>query len=134
MHSHEPPIAVSMARFRKTYTNAGAKISDRWMPMGPAGFTIGAMMPDGRSAFIIVSQAEIEGDEWIHASISYPDENPSYDDLALLKKAVFGPQRTAYQVFPTESQHVNFYEHALHIWGLVNGRDLLPRFGQYGMI
>ncbi len=71
---------------------------------------------------------------WIHASISHRDRMPDYDDLALLHRAVFGPDRWAYQVFAPESDHISIHAYVLHLWGRVDGAPQLPDFGRFGTI
>jgi hypothetical protein len=75
----------------------------------------------------------LQGHQWIHASISRSDTTPTYDDLKLMHFAVFG-DRTAYQVFVPQVQHVNIHTHALHLWGRVDGVNVLPNFGRFGTI
>lgn len=80
--------------------------------------------------------------EWLHASLAWAQEMPSYEDLQLLHRAVFGRRRYAYQVFAPAQQHIDgsvrdglpAHEHALHLWGEVSGRAVLPEFGQFGHI
>lgn len=84
---------------------------------------------------IIISQAVYSDDsEWIHASIAYADNMPRYEDLAHLHLCVFGRRRWAYQVFTPQSQHVNIHSHALHLWGRVDGQNMLPTFSVEGTI
>lgn len=84
---------------------------------GPDGWRLDSMVGYGR---IIVSLSEMvkvpggEG-EWIHASISYRDRLPTYEDLTRLHKAVW-PTGYAYQVFAPEEQHINIHAFALHLW------------------
>jgi hypothetical protein len=113
---------------------AGVKIRQR-LGYGPAGVALTVMMPDGRTGSIIVSQSDQPGDvtEYLHASIAIPPV-PTYDDLCLLHRAVFGRRRWAYQVFAPEGEHVNIRADALHLWGRADGKPLLPDFGQYGTI
>ncbi len=68
-------------------------------------------------------------DEWFHASISRVDEMPSYYDLKLMHDAVFGGG-FSYQIFVPPSQHINFHEFALHLWGRADGKPVLPDFGE----
>jgi hypothetical protein len=83
---------------------------------------------------VIVTQAEHDGAEWIHASIARGQSIPHYRDLCVLKDAVFGPDRYAFQVFPPRSQHINIAAHALHLWGRADGASPLPEFGAGGTI
>jgi hypothetical protein len=100
-------------------------------PWGPAGLRIALGVRPGS---VIVSQAPIDGADWIHASIAWQDHLPTYRDLALLKDAVFGDQREAYQVFPPGDRHVNIHSFALHLWGRADGARVLPDFGEWGTI
>jgi hypothetical protein len=107
---------------------------DRWAlpePFGPDGWS---MVATDRQSSIIVSCADYEGTEWVHASIAGVDELPSYEDLARLRWAVWGQTGYAYQVFAPPSAHINIHEHALHLWGRLDGRRVLPDFGAWGTI
>jgi hypothetical protein len=73
------------------------------------------------------------GQEWLHASISWTKQMPSYEDLTRLHAAVW-PEGYAYQVFAPPSQHVNLHAYALHLWGLADGSPILPEFGKFGTI
>lgn len=102
---------------------------------GPTGMVVALCDGQGgRAGSIIVSQAQLDGGEWLHASISWVDHMPTYQDLALLKAAAFGDHREAYQVFPPADRHVNIHEHALHLWGRADGARVLPDFGAEGTI
>lgn len=83
---------------------------------------------------VIVTADHLSDDvNWIHASISHTDRLPSYDDLKILHKAVFG-EGWAYQVFAPPSEHINIHVHALHLFGRADGARALPDFGRYGSI
>jgi hypothetical protein len=87
-----------------------------------------------RKAGVIVNAFDLDGDAWIHASIAHYDQTmPSYDELTLLHKAVFGTG-WAYQVFAPPANHVNIHRYALHLWGRVDGVAVLPDFGAAGTI
>ena len=107
----------------------------RPVPHGPCGVAVRLYASSGVcNGSVIVSQAEHDGAEWIHASIAREGHMPSYADLVRLKEAVFGPDRYAFQVFPPASQHVNIHARALHIWGRADGASPLPEFGSLGTI
>lgn len=93
-------------------------------PFGPDGWRFDNL--NGRSS-VIVTVADAEGDDWIHASIAHRDHMPSYSDLKLLHAAVFG-NRWAYQVFAPPDEHVNIHSFALHLWGRLDGAPVLPDF------
>jgi hypothetical protein len=95
-------------------------------PFGPDGWNLVRGDPEGS---VIVTCADGEdGVEWVHASIAYADQMPSYEDLVLLHRAVWKGKGWAYQVFTPDSDHVNIHEHALHIWGRLDGSPVLPDF------
>ncbi len=99
-------------------------------PFGPDGWT---MLHQNGTASVIVTAAEIDGVEYIHASIADQHEMPTYADLCMLHKAVFG-DGYAYQVFAPRAQHVNIHEFALHLWGRADGQSVLPEFSLGGSI
>jgi len=85
---------------------------------------------------LIVSQAGHEGSEfeWVHASLAWASRVPTYEELCILKDAVYGPERYAYQVFASSDRHVSIHDYALHLWGRADGERALPDFGMYGTI
>lgn len=119
------------------------------LPFGPGGWRMDTVAtersgrPDGR---VIVTQAPVapgpdaedarraDLTEWIHASMSWVDRVPTYDELMLLKAAVWGDGGEAYQVHPPSDRHVNIHPNALHLWGRSDGARVLPDFGRFGMI
>lgn len=111
------------------------KVLGKWLwenpqPFGPDGWSV--VHANGTTT-VIVSAADFDGVEYIHASIADKDSMPTYDDLCLLHRAAFG-DGYAYQVFAPRSQHVNIHEHALHLWGRADGKPVLPEFGSEGTI
>lgn len=98
-------------------------------PHGPDGW---AFINRNDVTSIIASCApHDDGNEWVHASIAHSNRMPTYDDLKLLHRAVFG-DGWAYQVFAPPSDHVNIHEFALHLWGRLDGQPVLPDF-TFGM-
>lgn len=95
---------------------------------GPQGIHLKMLTGAGEKGSIIVTQADHDDVEWIHASIALVDRDPTYAELALLARAVFGRRRWSYQVFAPETEHVNIHQHALHVWGRVDGKPVLPDF------
>lgn len=106
----------------------------------PTGWGVQPFGPDGAVAVreapptsLIITRAEHDGVEFVHASIAHPDVHPSYEELTDLARWVFG-HGWSYQVFAPPSEHVNIHEHALHLWGRVDGANVLPSFGLHGTI
>jgi hypothetical protein len=129
-----PQLEVDKLRLLRILPRRLGLILESPSAFGICGLDIRLFSGDRCAGSVIVTQAEHDGVEWIHASIAYTSQMPDYEDLATLKDAVFGPARYAYQVFPPASQHVNIHEHALHLWGRADGRPQLPEFGKDGTI
>jgi ParB family chromosome partitioning protein len=106
---------------------------DAWMPPEPHGPDGWTFVARHQPSSVIVSCAAYQGAEWLHASIAHQDHMPTYEDLVLLHRAVFG-DGYAFQVFAPPSKHVNIHQHALHLWGRRDGSNLLPDFGAQGTI
>ncbi|HVQ18911.1 MAG TPA: hypothetical protein VMT27_07735 [Actinomycetes bacterium] len=72
--------------------------------------------------------ADVSTVEIAHASIAVLARMPSYEEMVLLHRAVFGEQRWAYQVFAPAARHVNIHEGALHLWGRLDGKPMMFDF------
>lgn len=103
-----------------------------WLPPEPFGPDGWRMVARAGDASVIASCAELDGTEWLHASIARRDVMPSYADLCLLHQAVF--RGYAFQVFAPPAKHVNIHQYALHLWGRLDGATPLPDFGALGSI
>jgi len=100
---------------------------DRWSaprPFGADGWYLHT--PDHRGS-LLVSCADTDGNDWVHASVAWTDHMPTYEDLKMLHSAVFG-EGWAYQVFAPSDEHVNLHEFALHLFGRLDGKPALPDF------
>lgn len=128
----EPIMACSPVRCVKVFTRAGYQCGPL-LTHGPTGFKF-EFTTRGLRGSVIASQGMWDDTEWLHASIATTDQLPTYNDLVTLKQAVFGPHRTAYQVFASADRHVNIHPYALHLWGRADGRLALPDFGKWGTI
>ena len=53
---------------------------------------------------------------------------PSWEDMKRLKHDFIGPDRWAYQVFPSEKEYVNQNPYVLHLFALLEGEAALPDF------
>jgi hypothetical protein len=105
----------------------------QWGLHGPTGWwgQYGHRRPE---TSVIVTTAPHEGAiEWVHASIAHPAQVPSYRELSALHRCVFG-DGWAYQVFVQGEKHVDIHPYALHLWGRLDGRNVLPDFGAFGTI
>jgi hypothetical protein len=83
------------------------------------------------SAFDLKGDPSSNGDQvtWIHASWAGPERVPTYDELVLLHRAVWGDDGYSYQVQAPVSKHINHHPYALHLWGRADGKPILPEFG-----
>ena len=97
---------------------------DAWMIEGP-----------GRRIMVSVDLDSDPDNPWIHASVAYQDSwrMPSYADLKQMHAAVFG-DGFAYQCFVPPDDHVNITSNVLHLWGRMDGANVLPDFGRFGTI
>lgn len=106
-----------------------------WGPpeeFGPDGWILSTLDRGPAGGTVIVSDGPaVLGDptDYRHASLSWGDRTPSYADLALLHRAVWGESGWSCQVFVPFAEHVNIAATALHLWGAPSGRRLLPPFG-----
>lgn len=80
-----------------------------------------------RRGTLCLTCAPFDGVDWVHASIAYTDHMPTYEDLCLLHRVVFAAG-WAYQVFAPPTHHVNIHQHALHLFGRLDGAPALPDF------
>lgn len=99
-----------------------------WAPPqahGPDGWKF--VNRNGVTSLIVSCAPQDDGHEWVHGSIAHATHMPTYDDLKLLHRVVFGGG-WAYQVFAPPSDHVNIHSFALHLWGRLDGKPALPDF------
>lgn len=69
----------------------------------------------------------VDGDPWIHVSMSRQRRDPSYFDLVRVKNVFIGPQRKAVLVLPPAAEHYSLHPHCLHLYCKIDG-DPLPDF------
>jgi hypothetical protein len=91
-------LAINEPTVIRTFAADGYRLTAP-IEFGPAGVIWRCASPDNRAGSVIVSQASHDDVEWIHASIAWVDIDPTYAELTLLQRAVFGRNRWAYQVF-----------------------------------
>lgn len=111
------------------------KLGDNWrrpVPFGDDGWNFEGV---NRRIFATVDQESDPDNWWIHASVAYFQEwrIPSYSDLRQMHAAVFDGG-FAYQCFVPPTDHVNIRSNALHLWGRLDGTNVLPDFGRMGTI
>lgn len=129
-------LAVNLPLLPQVFRRDGYLVG-RQEPFGPDGVVF-AVRKGGDFGTVILTQADWDEDgtevEWLHASWAFQDRDPTYAEMALLHRAVFGRRRFSYMVFAPEDQHVNIHQHALHLWGRADGSNAMPTFGMTGSI
>jgi len=86
---------------------------------------------DDRLTVIMSAAVEQDGKRWLHVSCSRPTRLPSWDDLRRVKDLFVGRERTALQVVPPASRHINIHPNCLHLWACLDG-DVTPDFARGG--
>lgn len=82
---------------------------------------------------VICSTADFpDGRDWLHVSVSRVDRLPTYQELKIVKNIFIGADKFAYQVFASDSEHVNIHEFCLHLWCPLTGDLPLPDFTRGG--
>ena len=80
---------------------------------------------------MISCSEELDGNKWLHVSLSRENMIPTYDDIQLVKTQFIGADKTALQVFPPAAKHINLNPHVLHLWCCLD-RDVTPDFTRGG--
>lgn len=131
---------VDILQIRKAM---GSKLWRPATPLGDDSWTMDSVAGDQRVIVSFHGTAPTESDptrrhegrEWLHASMSNRHEGlPTYEDMQMLHRAVWGETGWSYEIHAPVEAHVNFHPRALHLWGLVDGSPALPNFGVGGMI
>jgi hypothetical protein len=139
--SGAPPLAISYQGLIATLDRAGWDVTMFRPSPDRAGFQLHGehrrrVEASGKPqrCSIIVSQHVFDDQDWLHASIYLGDQTtPTHEDMTMLHRAVFGRRRHAWQCFVPADQHVNLKE-VLHLYGRVDGRNVLPDFRIFGQI
>ncbi len=64
------------------------------------------------AAFVIFSN----NDGWDHISVSFPNRDPSWEEMCIAKDVFFGEEERCVEYHPPRSEYVNLHKHCLHIW------------------
>lgn len=69
-----------------------------------------------------------DGKRWLHVSVSRSDTKiPDWQTMSEVKNLFIGAERTALQVMPPKSKHVNIHPGVMHLWYCLDG-DVTPDF------
>lgn len=93
----------------------------------------GAVFVRGNIQVIISASYEKDHRIWVHVSCCGRRSEtsyflPSWDDMKRVKHDFIGPDRWAYQVFPSEKDYINQNPYVLHLYALLEGEPALPDF------
>lgn len=119
---------INGLKLRRTF---GPKWWHAPVPFGDDGFF---MQAKDITASVIVNAFDwadgpwLTAGPWVHASIARNDRMPDYDDLCLLHKAVWPEDGWSYQMFVPAARRGNIHNFALHLWGRLDGKPVLPDF------
>ena len=75
-----------------------------------------AALTGSRLLLLLSGEIHTEGEQWLHASFSYPARIPSYDDVYEVRRLFFPSDKTVLQIFPPREEHVNLHPYTLHLW------------------
>lgn len=76
-------------------------------------------------------QEEDPETKWLHVSMSFKSKLPTYQDMKIVKDIFIGEERTAFQIFPPKTEHINLHANCLHLFCCVT-KDILPDFRREG--
>ncbi len=57
---------------------------------------------------------------WEHVSVSTPTRCPTWEEMDFVKKIFWRDDELVVQFHVPKSQHVNYHEHCLHMWKLID--------------
>lgn len=78
--------------------------------------------PDGGERYT-VGEANVLQTRKTHLSISCPDRDPTWEEVAAARYALMPKAKDCVMILPPEDDYVNVHEHCFHVWRL---RDLAP--------
>jgi hypothetical protein len=67
---------------------------------------------DSKVLWVIASK----GDGWEHVSVSKATRTPSWAEMEFIKRLFFRPDEVCMQLHVSETDHISFHDHCLHIW------------------
>lgn len=76
----------------------------------------------------IVSAGIEDTERWgplLHVSMSYPDRDPSWDEIKAVRAAFFPGDMDAGMMLPREADYINVHSHCFHLWQLPQQWGLL---------
>jgi len=70
----------------------------------------------GSGLALIVSVDETPHGRLLHVSMSYADHDPTWEEIKLVREAIYSPDVDVMMVLPKAIDYVNAHEHCFHLW------------------
>lgn len=64
---------------------------------------------------------------WEHVSVSFPHRCPTWEEMALVKRAFWRDDETVVEFHPARSEYVNVHPFCLHLWKPPYRMELPPK-------
>lgn len=61
----------------------------------------------------------------IHVSMSYPDHDPSWQEIKWVRELFYNTETDVMMVLPREELYVNFHQHCFHLWQTPSDWDMM---------
>lgn len=123
-----------------TLTAVNDDIAQMHLPGIPKNWEVIKDHPCGwmirRIELTVMASVAMYGEEldlYLHLSFSRQRRDPTYQDMALVRKLFVKPDQKALMIFPALTDHVNIHAHCLHFYVPID-TDPLPEFSTGGMI
>jgi hypothetical protein len=87
----------------------------------------GACWVSARGLAVIGEVEQVDGQLWIHVSVSRQSRLPDWADLRAAKNLFMGPERRAIQNLPPESQYYSLHPYCLHMYSPLD-HEPIPDF------
>lgn len=89
---------------------------------GDSGNGVFGIHVDGKLLHVVASN----GGGWDHVSVSRPSRDPSWREMAAIKRLFFRDDECVVEYHPPKADYVNMHEHCLHLWRPNDGTEI-PR-------
>lgn len=83
---------------------------------GPGGVTLKVVCSDGTDW----TASKLPPPAWEHVSVSCQTRCPTWEEMDFVKRIFWRDDELIVQFHVPRSQHINYHEHCLHMWRLVD--------------
>ena len=105
-------------------------VPERWRMNFPKGHPLYSDLTYGNNgAFQLpggIAVIASDGEGWEHASASFSNRCPSWDDMCRVKAEFWDDEDCVVQYHPPKSQYVNCHPYTLHLWREIGVEIPLP--------